>query len=343
MESVNIIVPGHNRQLAVIFRQMANCYRYLGKEERFRAVAYNHVAQILDNMKEDISSYATDIKSLDALQGIGESIAEKIIEYLHTGKIAAFDKLKTMVPYDLLTLLDITGIGPATLKVLHEQLGIANSEDLIRALEAQAPATLKGLSRTQVENIRRALKLYKDKKRLPYNEALTIADDFLQAIKNIPGVQQVSLAGSLRRKAETIGDIDMVLVVLPEHRRYVVQKLITLPQIDSVLMKGTTKVSVILKQKSFQADLRLVNDNEYGAAMLYSTGSMEHTIHLRTIARQKGYKMNEYGIFNTGNHQALAGKTEEGMYHCLGLGFIPPEIRSDSGEIEKARLKYQVY
>lgn len=127
--------PKNNRMLAIIFQQMAKCYRYLGNEQQFRAAAYENAAKILYNMKENIAKYATDIKSLDAISGIGESIAEKIIEYLHNGSIATFEELKRQVPFDLLELMDITNFGPATLRILHQQLSINNKEDLICALD----------------------------------------------------------------------------------------------------------------------------------------------------------------------------------------------------------------
>jgi DNA polymerase (family X) len=153
----------NNAALSSIFHRMADCYRYLGNKERFRAIAYENVAKMLHNMNEDIANYATDIKSLDEIKGIGESIAEKIIEYLHTGKIRTFEQLKKQVPYELLELMDITGFGPATLKTLHEELLISKKEDLIKALETGRLNNLKGFGEKKIENMRRALKLFKEK------------------------------------------------------------------------------------------------------------------------------------------------------------------------------------
>ncbi len=332
-------VVQNNAALSSIFHHMADCYRYLGNDNRFRAIAYENVAKILHNMKEDIADYATDIKTLDEIGGIGESIAEKIIEYLHTGKIKTFEQLKKQVPYELLELMEITGFGPATLKTLHDKLRISNREDLVKALEKGKLQGLKGFGERKIENIKRALKLFKETRRMLLKDAEKIGNEILNEIKKLPGVQKAELAGSLRRKKETVGDIDIVILAEPEYRKRIVALFIALSQVEKVLAKGTTKASVLLKKENVQVDIRLVHDYEYGAAMLYFTGSKEHNIKLRSIARDKGYKINEYGIFDVATGKRLAGSTEEEMYRFLNLKYIPPEHRLDNGEIEKAVLK----
>jgi len=326
----------NNATLAALFHQMAGCYRYLGNEERFRAIAYENVSKILSNMNEDIAGYATDVKRLDDIGGIGESIAEKIIEYLETGKIKTFEKLKKQVPFELLELLDITGFGPATLKVLHHDLHINNKEDLAGALEKGKLEGLKGFGVKKIDNLKRALKLVSEKKRMPLKEAERTGNEMLKEIKKIPGVQKAELAGSLRRKKETIGDIDIVILAENKNRRKIVNRIIGLPQVQEVLAKGNTKISLLLKQDQVQVDIRLVHDHEYGAAMLYFTGSREHNIRLRTMAKERGFKINEYGIFEAASGKRMAGSTEEEMYHFLNLKYIPPEQRLNKGEIEKA-------
>lgn len=329
----------NNAALSAIFHHMAACYRYLGNEERFRAIAYENVANILHNMKEDISKYATDVKSLDAIGGIGESIAEKIIEYLKTGSIHTFEELKKKVPYELLELMDITGFGPATLKMLHDELHIDNRDDLIDALKKDKLVGLKGFGDKKIENMKRALKLYVETKRMPLADAEKTGNEMLREVEKIPGVQKAALAGSLRRKKETIGDIDIVVQAEPKSRKKIVNTFIKLPQIKRVLAKGLTKVSVLLTKQEVQVDIRLVNAYEYGAALLYFTGSKEHNIKLRMLAKEKGCKLNEYGIFDATTNKRLAGSTEEEMYQFLGLKYIPPEQRLNKGEIEKAVLK----
>lgn len=332
-------VVQNNAALASLFHHMADCYRYLGNENRFRAIAYENVAKTLHNMKGDIAGYATDVKKLDEIGGIGESIAEKIIEYLHTGAIKTFDQLKKQVPYELLELMDITGFGPATLKKLHDKLRISNREDLINALETGKVQGLKGFGEKKIENMKRSLKLFRESKRMLLKDAEKTGNEILSEIRKIPGVQKAELAGSLRRKKETIGDIDIVILAELKNRKKIVKRFIELPQVEKVLVKGTTKASVVLKYENVQVDIRLVHDYEYGAAMLYFTGSKEHNIKLRTIAKERGYKINEYGIFDAASGKRLAGSTEEEMYHFLNLKYISPELRLDKGEIEKAVLK----
>jgi DNA polymerase (family X) len=332
-------VVQNNAVLSSIFHHMSDCYRYLGNDNRFRAIAYENVAKTLHNMKEDIADYATDVKTLDEIGGIGESIAEKIIEYLNTGKIKTFEQLKKQVPYELLELMEITGFGPATLKTLHDKLRISNREDLIEALEKGKLQGIKGFGERKIENMKRALKLYKEAKRMLLKDAEKIGNEILDEIKKLPGVQKAELAGSLRRKKETIGDIDIIIMAEPQYRKKIVGRFITLPQVEKVLAKGTTKASVVLKKENVQVDIRLVHDYEYGAAMLYFTGSKEHNIKLRTIARDRGYKINEYGIFDVASGKRLTGSTEEEIYRFLNLKYIPPEQRLDKGEIEKAVLK----
>lgn len=325
----------NNVVLASIFHDMAACYRYLGAEDRFRAMAYENAAKTIRNLKDDIGDYATDIRSLDALNGIGESIAEKIMEYLHTGEIKKFEQLKMQVPYELLHLLDINGIGPATLKILHDQLQVNSREELIHALETGRVKGLKGFGEKKIENMRRALKIFSDNKRMPLQDAEKIGHEILQKIKMMPGVEKAELAGSLRRKKETIGDIDIVILAGSAERRALVNRITMLPQVAKVLAKGSTKVSVLLKKNNLQVDIRLVHDHEYGAALLYFTGSKEHNIKLRTMARQKGYKINEYGLFDGVSGKRLAGTTEAEIYRFLDLKYIPPERRLDNVDMGK--------
>lgn len=329
----------NNDMLASIFHQMADCYHYLGKRERFRAAAYDNVSAVLHHMKEDIAHYATDVQTLDQVGSIGESIAKKIIEYLSTGKINAFEKLKKRVPFQLLELLDITGFGPATLRILHDKMGINNREDLIKALEAGNLTRLKGFGEKKIANMKRSLKLIKDDHRMPFKNAFALGNELLKAISIIPGVQLAELAGSIRRKKETIGDIDIIIIAEPGKRKSLVNRFIALPQVAKVLAKGIKKASVLLSKDNIQVDIRIVEPFEYGSAMLYFTGSKEHNIKLRTIARNRGFKINEYGLFDLVSGKRLAGSTEEEIYHCLRLSYIPPEKRLGKDEIEQAVKK----
>lgn len=331
--------PENNKNLSSIFHSMADCYRYIGPPERFRSIAYENVARILFNMKEDIAVNAKDVKSLDEVGGIGESIAQKIIEFLQTGKIKTFEKLKKQVPYELLELMNIKGIGPSTLKTLHENLNINNREELEKALNENKLNSIKGFGAKNIENIKRSLKLGKDsQKRIMLKDAERIGTQLINQINQIPLIHQAELAGSLRRKKETIGDIDIIITANEKNWKKIVQKIIQFPFVETVLAVGRTKASFILKENKIQVDIRIVHDDEFGSAMLYFTGSKEHNVKLRTMAKEMGFKINEYGLFNNKNER-LAGETEQEMYQALGLKYIPPEKRLNEGEIEKARLK----
>jgi len=325
-----------NKELARIFSQMADCYRYLGPDERFRANAYAGAAQTLRNMQEPVETLANDIQQLEDLKTIGKSIAEKIIEFLATGQIQTFEELKKKVPFPLLELMDIEGFGPATLRLLHDELGIKTKEELVAAIEKGKLEKVQGFASRKVEKLKQALKLDSAKKRLPLKEAERIAENLLKAIKNIDGVKQATIAGSIRRKKETIGDIDIVITADERKWTKIINTIIRLKQAEKVLVAGKTKASIILKTKQVQADIRLVHEDEYGAALFYFTGSKEHNIQLRSLAKQRGWKVNEYGVFNNKSGKKLAGKTEGEIYELFGIRFIPPEERIGGNEINKA-------
>ncbi len=337
MKKINTTGTGtsSNRELAVIFSRMADCYRYLGPDERFRANAYAGASQTLRNMTEPVEKLAKDIKQLEDLKSVGTSIAEKIIEYLQTGKIATFEKLKKKVPYRLLELMDIEGFGPATLRVLHEKLRLNTKEDMVTALEKGKLEGLPGFGARKIEKLKQALKLESAKKRLPLKKALAIAENLSRSIRNIPGTQKVTIAGSLRRKKETIGDIDIVLTAEEKKWKKIISAITQLPQVEKVIAAGRTKASLVLKQEQVQADIRIVHEDEYGAALFYFTGSKEHNIRLRTRARQQGWKLNEYGVFDSKTGKRLAGKTEEEIYQLFGIPFIEPQNRLGGKELDK--------
>ncbi len=330
----------HNRPLSGIFRDMASCYRYLGADERFRAIAYEHASRTIDSLRDDISGYADSIEHLDELKGIGKSIAEKIMEYLQTGKIRTFEQLKKKVPVDLMECMDVQGMGPSTIRTLHEKLGINTREQLIIALEQGRVATLKGFGKKKVENIRRALKLFRESgRRFLLAEAIAASNMVLELIRHLKGVERAETAGSLRRGKETVGDLDIIILAAPKSRRSVVSSFIKQQSVARVIAAGETRASVMLKEPSIQVDIRLVSVHEYGAAMLYFTGSKEHNIHLRTMAKEKGWKINEYGLFDAATGKRIAGNSEADMYRKLGLPYIPPELREEKGEIEWSQEK----
>ncbi len=331
------VYSNHNMELADIFHRMASCYRYLGKEERFRALAYDNASRTLNDLKEDISVYAKDLKSLEMLSGIGEGIGKKIIEFLQTGKISTYENLKKEVPMELLELMDINGFGPATIKTLHDELKIDGREKLIAAIEEGKVEKLKGFGPGKIENMKRGLKLFKEShSRMLLSSALKTGNDILETIKKIHSVKKAELAGSLRRKKETIGDIDIITIATGKDRKKIINKFISIPQCKRILASGETKASFLISN-NIQVDIRLIRDEEYGSALLYFTGSKEHNIQLRLMAKEKGWKLNEYGLFEEKTGKRLAGKTEEEIYKMFRLPYIPPELREMRGEFEAAK------
>ena len=325
-----------NHELAAIFHKMSGCYRYLGADQRFRAIAYETASRTLNGLKDDVRIYASGIKSLDKLNGIGESIAEKIIEYIKSGEIETYEDLKKEVPEGLLELMDITGFGPATVKLLHQKCGVCNREDLVDAIETGALKGLRGFGAKKIENLKRGLKLYKEgHERLLLSDALRLGVQLLNQVRQIEGISKAELAGSLRRKKETIGDIDIIAAAKRKDTKKLISKLLKTLVSGTVLAKGETKISFL--QNHTQVDIRLVEERAYGAALLYFTGSKEHNVKLRTWAKGKGWKLNEYGVFDAKTDKWLAGSTEEEIYEWFDMQFIPPELREEKGEIELSR------
>lgn len=323
--------------MAGIFHQIAACYRYLGARQRFRVIAYDNAARTLNGLKNDISTYAADVKTLDKLHGVGESIAGKIMEYLRTGKIAAFEQLKERVPPGLLPLMDINGIGPATVKTLHRKLGISNREEMIAAIESGRLERLKGFGPRKIGNMRKGLRLAEELHgRMLLWDALRAGDEMQRNVLSIAGVKKAELAGSLRRRKETIGDLDIVAAADKKDWKKIIGQFTSGGGVERVLAAGGTRASVLLKGSNTQVDLRIVGDREYGSALMYYTGSREHTISLRTWAKGHGWKLNEYGVFDAASGEWLAGRTEEEIYRLFGMDFIAPELREDRGEIEIA-------
>ena len=339
MNKINFKIGSQrNKEIAAIFIKMADCYRFLGEENRFRAVAYENVAKKLYNMKENINDYINNKKGLEDIKGIGESIAEKIIEYLTTGKMITFEELKKKVPIELLELIHINQIGPSTLNILYNKLGIKNKAELENALKENKLNTVLGIGIKRKEQLLRALKLYKLKERILLKDAKDICKLIVERIKGIRGVQKVTIAGSIRRKCETVGDIDMVIVAELPNRERITNELTRVSIIEKILIKGKTKVSFIIKERNIQVDCRIVSKDEYGAALLYFTGSKEHNIALRSIAKERGYKINEYGLYNIKTNEKIAGENEAEIYRILNLPYIEPEKRINMGELEIGKL-----
>lgn len=323
-----------NKDLAKIFRNMAYIYEFL--DDKFRALAYHKAAQIVEDLPDDIRNYIATGKIND-IRGIGSHTVDKMLEYIKTGKIRKYEELKKIIPEDFLDLMEIPGFGPKTLKKIHDELKITNKKDLIEALKNGTVAKLKGFGEKKVQNMLKGFQFYEaSKNRLLLWEALQIAETILNRLKSLKEIKKIEVAGSLRRKKETIGDIDILVACEDKDREKILNFFTNLEDVKEILAKGDTKASVIVKEKDRQVDLRVLKLEEWGSGLQYFTGSKEHNVHLREIAKQKGLKISEYGVFDVITEKKIAGETEESVYNVVGLQWIPPELREDRGEIEAA-------
>ncbi|TAL58156.1 MAG: DNA polymerase/3'-5' exonuclease PolX [Bacteroidetes bacterium] len=325
-----------NKELSRIFKEMSAIYQYIGVGERFRALAYGKASKVIGSLAEDISTYIEN-DSLKDLPGIGEGISGLIKEYIRTGKIRKYESLKKNAPHELIEMMEIKGFGPQSLKRIHNELKVSTKAELIKALQEGKIEKLKGFGKKKTEGMLRGLKLHKTiEDRMLLWDALDVGEKLVERLKQLPEVKQAELCGSLRRRKETVGDIDILVSSEEKYRRKIIDYFTNSSVAKQILAKGDTKASIILKDSGRQADLRIVNENEWGSALQYFTGSKEHNIHLRTIAKEKGYKISEYGIFLIKNDKRIAGKTEEEIYRTIGFQIMPPEMREDKGEIELA-------
>jgi DNA polymerase (family 10) len=322
-----------NKEIAEIFEKMADILEFKG-ENPFKISAYRKASRIIGDLTQDIEEINEKGKLKD-VPGIGEGMAEKIAEYLRTGKISKFEEVKKGVSDELIAIMDIPGMGPKTLSMLHKEKKISNLSQLEKAVENGSLIGLPGIGEKKVENIRRGIELLKQSKgRMNLGSAFPVAKRIVEALRQKTGSQKIEWAGSLRRMKENIGDID-ILATGADHEK-IVHAFTHLPEVKEVLASGETKASVIAEGGT-QIDLRVVEEGSYGAALQYFTGSKGHNIRLRGIAKAKGIKINEYGVFK--GEKKIGGKEEEEVYRCLGMDWIEPELREDRGEIEAAQQK----
>lgn len=320
-----------NQEIARIFNEIADILEIRG-ENPFRIRAYRRAAQNIDGLPRDVSTLSEE--ELLSIPGIGQDLAGKIREYINTGRMASYEELKREIPEGLTVLLTVPGLGPKTAKLLYERLNVKNIEDLEGLAREHKLIGLPGIKEKTEENILKGIEMLKrGKERLPIGRVLPLAKDILEQLREKAPADNLSLAGSLRRWKDTIKDID-ILATSREPER-VMNVFVKLPMVKEVLMKGPTKSSVVTIE-GIQVDLRVVEEISFGAALAYFTGSKAHNIKIREMAVKAGLKINEYGIFRESDNKRIGGEREEDVYRALGLPYIPPELREDTGEIEAA-------
>ncbi len=318
-----------NQQVARIFFGIADYLELQGVE--FKPSAYRRAARNIEGMSQDVEDLWREDR-VGEIPGIGKALGAKIAEYLETGQVQAYEKLKAEVPEGLVEIMRIQGVGPKTTKLLYDRLDISTVEDLKEAAESGRLARVKGLGPKKAENILRGIALREAyKRRAILGRVLPIAEGLVTYLRARAPVDQITVGGSLRRMRETIGDIDILATSTAPAE--VMLAFVGMPEVQEVLLQGETKSSVILND-GMQADLRVLDTESYGAGLLYFTGSKDHNIKLRSLAISRGMRLNEYGVFR-GDEQ-VAGATEEEAYKALGLPYIEPELRQAQGEIEAA-------
>jgi len=321
-----------NKLVADILYEIADLLDIKG-EIFFKTRAYRMAAQTIEVLDENIEDIAKENR-LQSISGVGEALAKKIKEIVETGELKYLEKLKKEIPEGLLQLLEIPGLGPKKVSALYNNLNITNVEKLKKACEQGKLRDLEGFGEITERNILRGIKLKeKTSGRVLLNLAYTDGNNYLEYLKKYKKIEKINIAGSLRRMKETIGDLD--ILACSKNPDEVMDYFVKYSDVQRVLMQGSTKTSVLLND-DLQVDLRVVPSESYGAALQYFTGSKEHNVKMRSLAIKKGYKLNEYGLFDKETEKYVVGKDEKQVYKKLGLDYIEPELRENTGEIEAA-------
>ncbi len=317
----------------------------------FKPRAYEKAAEAVAALQEEVAEIYKKggLQAVEDVPGVGASIGEKIEELLKIGRLKYYEDLRKKTPVNLSELMAVEGLGPKKIRVLYEKLGVTNVDELEMAARAGKIGKLEGFGKKSEENILRGITFVrKTGGRFLLGEVLPFVENILEKLRKVKGVERAEVAGSVRRRKETVGDAD--ILVIADNPKPAMDFFVALPEVDYVLVYGETKSAVVLKN-GLQMDLRVLPRESYGAALNYFTGSKDHNIALRKIAIGKGLKLSEYGLFRKatsdkrqatrnyikdeeGEWERIAGKSEEELYDALGLAYIPPEMREMTGEIE---------
>lgn len=320
-----------NKQIAAIFYDVADILETEGV--KFKPIAYRRAAHVIETLSEDVARLS-EAGKLEEIPGVGTHIAAKIREILKTGKLAYYDRLKSEIPPGVLELAELGGIGPKKAMILSSTLGITNTESLEEAAKAGKIRGVKGFGEKTEKNILLAIQAKKGTgKRFLLGEILPVAEAIRKTLAALPATKQISLAGSIRRRKETIGDVD-ILASSSEPEK-IMTAFCTLPGVERVLGRGPTKSSVVLKS-GVQVDLRVVGEDQYWTALQYFTGSKDHNIAMRRRALDRNWRLNEYGLTDLSSWKKFPGESEEDLYRMLELPYIEPELRENRGEIDAA-------
>lgn len=322
-------------KLVHLFETIADMIEYFDEpNSRFRVRAYRNIVEMLPELQEPIDTLVKE-KRLTSIAGIGPAIASKIEEFINTGKIQEYELLRRAAPTDFERFLAIPFLGPRKLRAMVHNLKIDTIEDLIKEIKDHRVASLKGFGdKTEKKFLEGIERMKQTNVRRPIGLVYELVQTIVATLVTCDAVKQCSPAGSFRRFEETVGDVDILVSSLtpPTVTTFFKEQAF----VDKVLVSGETKTS-ILTHDGLQVDLRIVHPDQFGSALQYFTGSKFHNVHLRTIAKSRGYKVSEYGFFH--GDELVASKTEQECYSSLGMQFVPPELRTDTGEIDAAQKK----
>ncbi|MEK6624836.1 MAG: PHP domain-containing protein, partial [Bdellovibrionota bacterium] len=323
-----------NADVANIFEHIADILA-IENVNPFRVRAYRNAARTISSFARPVAEMVSEHIDLTEFSGIGKDLAGKIEEIVQTGELQFLNKLEKEIPRGLGQLVEIPGIGPKKAKYFFEKLNIQSVDDLEKAARRGKISKLKGFTVQGENKLIKAIDSFKHSnqtKRTLWINAHDIANSLIKHLQKLPEIEQIEIAGSYRRKKATVGDLDVLITSAAPNK--VMDHFKAFDEILEVRAFGQKKTSVVLKS-NFQIDIRVMEQESFGAALLYFTGSKAHNIHLRKLAIELGYKINEYGIFK--DNVKLAGRLEEDIYQKLGLIYIEPELREDTGEIDAAK------
>ncbi|HEY4613204.1 MAG TPA: DNA polymerase/3'-5' exonuclease PolX, partial [Bacteroidota bacterium] len=328
------------KQVAEILEEMGTLFELKG-ENPFKCRAFHNASRVVEALTEDLSGLVQS-GNIRKVKGIGEHLAELISDLATTGKSKEYDKLKASLPAGLLEMVRIQGLGPKRIKILYDKLKIKSIAELKKACEQHKLAKLEGFGEKSEENILKGIELLsKTSDKHLYPKAKESAEKILGTIQKLKEVKRSEIAGSLRRKKEVIGDIDIVVSAEGKSRKKIFDAFTSHPEVQNIIARGDTKSSVHLKS-GINCDLRIVEDDEYPFALNYFTGSKEHNVEMRSLARKFGWSLNEYDfspIDEKGKKKARKPppcKDEADIYKALGLVYVPPEMRENMGEMQAA-------
>jgi DNA polymerase (family 10) len=324
-------MPIQNHDIAEIFEQVADLLE-IENANPFRVRAYRNAARTVDSLSQSLADLVARGEDLSELSGIGKDLAGKIKEIVDTGGLDLLRELETRIPPELTEMMRIAGLGAKRVHLLHEKLGIKTSQDLKEAALTGKIKEIKGFGEKIEKQIIEGLGgITGEEKRFKLSTVEPVAQALVGYLKRAPGVKAAIVAGSYRRRKETVGDLD--ILVTCDHSNAVMEAFVNYEDVNKVLAQGDTKSSVTLRS-GIQVDLRVVPQESYGAALHYFTGSKAHNIAIRQLGVKKGLKINEYGVFK--GEERVAGKTEAEVFQMVDLPYIEPELRENRGEIETA-------